>query len=222
MTATIEPTATATSASAFQVRLSSDALRELATVAVACAKIGDSLPALECVRIEWDHDKRELVTVATDRYRLAVATVTEKLDPSLESFTPSWSALVPAKEFVAAVKALPKRRGFANNAPDVYLVVSDGTISVGTVLSTGTQTVIETSQAEFPKWRILLPDVDKFAPIDGFFMAPKILADVAKMPYRRSGTTRLQFTSSTKPVLMSGQGEFVEWTYLAMPSRTTD
>lgn len=195
-----------------------DVLRELATAAVA-AGTDNTLPNLTGVRLEWSDEGID--AVATDRYRLANV----YWDGKHRSFAGSMltgicegAVLLPAKELVAYVKSLPKasKRG----TPALVAVRPEGD-GVRFTCDTGEGEVsrmIPTLDGEFPKWRSLLPT--EWGAVEAIAMDSKYVADVAKMPTPRHAPVRVQFTMPTRPMVWSGESEFVQWQYLLMPMRT--
>jgi DNA polymerase-3 subunit beta len=110
-------------------------LEQLTRVAVA-AGVDPTLPMLTGVRFELKHG--ELVLAATDRFRLAVNAMQVEGEGSGE-----W--LVPAKELLALVKAMP--------AGPVYIGTGLYTWTVRGGAITATQRLLD---SEFPRWRQLL------------------------------------------------------------------
>lgn len=195
-----------------------DVLRELATVAVAAGK-DDTVPNLMGVRLEWSDEGID--AVATDRWRLAHAYWDGRyrgFADSLLTGTPEGAVLLPTKELVAYLKSLPKpsKRGMPGLVairPEVGGVRFDLANNYGEV-----SRLIPTLDGEFPKWHSLLPT--EWGAVEEIAMDPRYVADVAKMPTPRHGPVRVQFTTPTRPMVWSGEGECVKWQYLLMPMRT--
>ncbi|AEF38462.1 DNA polymerase III beta subunit [Hoyosella subflava DQS3-9A1] len=121
----------------------------IAQVAVAAGK-DDTLPMLTGIRVEISGDA--VVLAATDRFRLAVRTI----EWTPEASGTETSVLVPAKTLSEAGKTL----GGAGNAT-VKLALGTGAslASEGLigVLGSGRRTTSRLLDAEFPKFRQLLP-----------------------------------------------------------------
>jgi DNA polymerase-3 subunit beta len=118
----------------------------VAQVALAAGR-DDTLPVLTGVRIEIEGD--QLTLAATDRYRLAVRTLTwkpEQLDRSV-------TALVPARTLADTAKAL-------TSGPEVTLALATGSAGEGMIgfEGGGRRTTSRLLEGEFPKYRSLLPN----------------------------------------------------------------
>lgn len=116
-------------------------------VAVAAGR-DDTLPMLTGIRVEISGEK--VVMAATDRFRLAV----RELNWSTASADIEAAVLVPAKTLSEAAKA-------SSSGSDVQLSLGSGA-SVGQdgllgIRSAGKQTTSRLLDAEFPKFRQLLP-----------------------------------------------------------------
>lgn len=116
-------------------------------VAVAAGK-DDTLPMLTGIRVEISGET--VVLAATDRFRLAVRELTwSTSSPSLEA-----AVLVPAKTLAEAAKA-------GTSGSDVHLALGAGS-AVGKegllgIRSAGKRSTTRLLDAEFPKFRQLLP-----------------------------------------------------------------
>lgn len=119
----------------------------ISQVAVAAGR-DDTLPMLTGVRVEISGEK--VVLAATDRFRLAVRELVWSTDvPDIEA-----AVLAPAKTLSEAAKA-------ATDGGDVHLSLGSGT-TVGKdgllgIRSGGKRTTSRLLDAEFPKFRQLLP-----------------------------------------------------------------
>lgn len=120
-----------------------------AQVALAAGR-DDTLPVLTGVRCEIEGD--QLTMAATDRYRLAVRTLSWRpRDPSI-----STTALIPARTLAETAKALA-------GAKEVMLALSGGTGASSGVEAMigfeggGRRTTSRLLEGEFPKYRSLLP-----------------------------------------------------------------
>ncbi len=112
-------------------------------VAVAAGR-DDTLPVLTGVRVEVEGDT--LTLAATDRYRLAVRTLTWRpQDPSL-----STTALVPARTLADTAKALTA-------GPEVAVALQPGGEGMVGFEGAGRRTTSRLLEGEFPKYRSLLP-----------------------------------------------------------------
>ncbi len=121
----------------------------ISQVAVAAGK-DDTLPMLTGIRVEIDGT--DMVLAATDRFRLAVRKV--EWMPTTEST--SSAVLVPAKTLSEAAKTV----GGSGNSP-VQLALGSGS-AVGAdgllgIVADGRRTTTRLLDAEFPKFRQLLP-----------------------------------------------------------------
>ena len=111
-------------------------------VAVAAGK-DDTLPMLTGVRVEFNGGK--LTLVATDRFRLAMREF--EWEPADEVET---AVLVPARNLADAAKTL----GGAGTTVELSLASGDGLLGLS---GTGRRTTSRLLDAEFPKYRQLLP-----------------------------------------------------------------
>ena len=118
----------------------------VAQVALAAGR-DDTLPVLTGVRVEIEGD--QLTLAATDRYRLAVRTLTWKP----EQHDLSTTALVPARTLADTAKALTQ-------GPEVTLALSQGSAGEGMIgfAGGGRRTTSRLLEGEFPKYRSLLPN----------------------------------------------------------------
>ncbi|BBZ78518.1 DNA polymerase III subunit beta [Mycolicibacterium anyangense] len=128
--------------------ISADVFAEaIGQVAVAAGK-DDTLPMLTGIRVEISGET--VVLAATDRFRLAVRELTwSTSSPSLEA-----AVLVPAKTLAEAAKA-------GTSGSEVHLALGAGA-SVGKegllgIRSAGKRSTTRLLDAEFPKFRQLLP-----------------------------------------------------------------
>jgi DNA polymerase-3 subunit beta len=111
-------------------------------VAIAAGK-DDTLPMLTGVRVEFNGGK--LTLVATDRFRLAMREF--DWEPADEVDT---AVLVPARNLADAAKTL----GGAGSTVELSLASGDGLLGLS---GTGRRTTSRLLDAEFPKYRQLLP-----------------------------------------------------------------
>lgn len=127
--------------------LSADLFAEaISQVAVAAGR-DDTLPMLTGIRVEISGNT--VVLAATDRFRLAVRELTWSSAPGTEA-----AVLVPAKTLAEAAKA-------SGDATEVHLALGAGP-AVGSegllgIASAGKRSTTRLLDAEFPKFRQLLP-----------------------------------------------------------------
>ncbi|NLE80177.1 MAG: DNA polymerase III subunit beta [Rhodococcus sp.] len=168
----------------------------ISQVAIAAGK-DDTLPMLTGIRVEIE--KTTIVLAATDRFRLAVRQI-EWMPTADET---SAAVLVPAKTLSEAAKTLA---GDANSPVELALgsgsaVGNDGLLGI---VNDGRRTTTRLLDAEFPKFRQLLPPSHtalatvEIAPL---IDAIKRVALVAE----RGAQVRLQF--STEGLLLSAGGD---------------
>jgi DNA polymerase-3 subunit beta len=115
----------------------------VAQVAIAAGR-DDTLPMLTGVRVEINGET--LTLVATDRFRLAMREFAWK--PSGD--VPDAAVLVPAKTLADAAKSL----GTAGKTVELALASTDGLLGLA---GTGRRTTTRLLDAEFPRYRQLLP-----------------------------------------------------------------
>lgn len=168
----------------------------ISQVAVAAGK-DDTLPMLTGIRVEIDGT--HMVLAATDRFRLAVRKI--EWMPTVESA--SAAVLVPAKTLSESAKTV----GGSSNSP-VQLALGAGS-SVGAegllgIVADGRRTTTRLLDAEFPKFRQLLPtEHTAMATVE---IAP--LVDAIKrvaLVAERGAQVRLEFTEGG--LLLSAGGD---------------
>jgi DNA polymerase-3 subunit beta len=111
-------------------------------VAIAAGK-DDTLPMLTGVRVEFNGGK--LTLVATDRFRLAMREFDWEPADAVDT-----AVLVPARNLADAAKTL----GGAGSTVELSLASGDGLLGLS---GTGRRTTSRLLDAEFPKYRQLLP-----------------------------------------------------------------
>lgn len=161
-------------------------------VAVAAGK-DDTLPMLTGVRVEMEGDKFTLV--ATDRFRLAMREV--NWQPA-EGFTTA-GMLVPARTLAEAAKTL----GSAGGTIELSLGSGDGLLGLS---GTGRRTTTRLLDAEFPKYRQLLPSEHSA----GAIVEVAALADAVKrvsLVAERGTQVRLEFTEGSLRLSAGGDDE---------------
>ena len=166
----------------------------VAQVALAAGR-DDTLPVLTGVRVEIDGD--QLTLAATDRYRLAVRTLTWKPDqPDMTT-----TALVPARTLADTAKAL-------TNGPEITLALATGGSGEGMIgfAGGGRRTTSRLLEGEFPKYRSLLPsESSAFAEVETAQLveAVKRVALVAT----RNSPVRLSFSAEGLVLEAGGQDD---------------
>ncbi len=170
----------------------------VAQVAVAAGRV-DTLPQLTGVRVEIEGD--QLTLAATDRYRLAVRTLTwAPTDAGLSA-----TALVPARTLADTAKAL-------TGGPEVTLALSSGGAGEGMIgfEGGGRRTTTRLIDGEFPKYRALLPDTAAAtaevatAP---FVEAVKRVQLVSLVAARNAPVVRLSFSADGVVLEAGGQDD---------------
>ncbi|MCW2605623.1 MAG: dnaN [Frankiales bacterium] len=170
----------------------------VAQVAVAAGRV-DTLPQLTGVRVEIEGD--QLTLAATDRYRLAVRTLSwNPTDSSVSAV-----ALVPAKTLADTAKAL-------TGGPEVTLALSSGSAGDGMIgfEGAGRRTTTRLIDGEFPKYRALLPDTSAAtaevatAP---FVEAVKRVQLVSVVAARNAPVVRLSFSADGVVLEAGGQDD---------------
>lgn len=145
----------------------------------------ETLPMLTGVRMESDGER--LTLVATDRFRLATTTIPWANDGGTEV-----AGLVPATLLETAVKA-------ADSGP-VTLAVTDSNLAVTTA---GHLVLGRLLDAEFPRWRALLPELAEHAAIVDTADLVGVL-DQAQVAADQIRQVRCAFTADTVEVSIRG------------------
>ncbi|MFS8100401.1 DNA polymerase III subunit beta [Lentzea alba] len=161
-------------------------------VAVAAGK-DDTLPMLTGVRVEIGEGK--LVLVATDRFRLAMREFPWEPDASLGEV----AVLVPARTLGDAAKTL----GASGGKVEMSLAANDGLLGLS---GTGKRTTTRLLDADFPKYRQLLPTEHSAAAIievDTLVQAIKRVSLVAE----RGTQVRLEFVDGGLRLSAGGDDE---------------
>lgn len=217
MTTTMERPTTTQDATVRSFQLPASMLRDAAAVTVAAGKDA-TLPGLCVVRIEVTAEG--VTFAATDRYRLAVATV-KWADPHapMRYGSEDWAVSVDAKALAAAVKGLPKADKYGRHS-EAHVYVNPTPNGVELVHPTGT-TVLPVVDAEFPRWRALVPAEDSATGTERIAWNPAYMADAAKLPTTRNRPIRWTFHGETKPACarFGGGDDVFTWLYLLMPVR---
>jgi DNA polymerase-3 subunit beta len=166
----------------------------VAQVALAAGR-DDTLPVLTGVRIEIEGD--QLTLAATDRYRLAVRTLSwQPEQPDLSA-----TALVPARTLADTAKAL-------TSGPEVTLARATGNAGEGMIgfEGGGRRSTSRLLEGEFPKYRSLLPsESSSHAEVETapFVEAVKRVALVAA----RNAPVRLSFSADGVVLEAGGQDD---------------
>ncbi|GDY30938.1 DNA polymerase III subunit beta [Gandjariella thermophila] len=161
-------------------------------VAVAAGK-DDTLPMLTGVRLELAADK--LTLVATDRFRLAMREFAWQ--PSAE--VSETAVLVPARTLADAARTL----GASGTKVELSLASGDGLLGLS---GAGRRTTSRLLDAEFPKYRQLLPSehsataVVEVAPLVEAIKRVSLVAE-------RGTQVRLEFNESTLRLSAGGDDE---------------
>ena len=160
-------------------------------VAVAAGK-DDTLPMLTGVRVEFNGGK--LTLVATDRFRLAMREF--DWEPADEVDT---AVLVPARNLADAAKTL----GGSGSTVELSLASGDGLLGLS---GTGRRTTSRLLDAEFPKYRQLLPAEHNAAAI----IEVSSLQDAIKrvsLVAERGTQVRLEFSADGLRLAAGGDDE---------------
>jgi DNA polymerase-3 subunit beta len=161
-------------------------------VAVAAGK-DDTLPMLTGVRVEIGEGK--LVLVATDRFRLAMREFPWEPDATLGEV----AVLVPARTLGDAAKTL----GSSGAKVEMSLAANDGLLGLS---GSGKRTTTRLLDADFPKYRQLLPSEHSAAAIidiDALQQAIKRVSLVAE----RGTQVRLEFVDGGLRLSAGGDDE---------------
>ncbi|SES45313.1 MULTISPECIES: DNA polymerase III subunit beta [Lentzea] len=161
-------------------------------VAVAAGK-DDTLPMLTGVRVEIGEGK--LTLVATDRFRLAMREFPWEPDASLGEV----AVLVPARTLGDAAKTL----GSGGSKVEMSLAANDGLLGLS---GSGKRTTTRLLDADFPKYRQLLPSEHSAAAIidiDALQQAIKRVSLVAE----RGTQVRLEFVDGGLRLSAGGDDE---------------
>jgi DNA polymerase-3 subunit beta len=164
----------------------------VAQVAVAAGK-DDTLPMLTGVRLEIGEGKFTLV--ATDRFRLAMREFAWEPNETLSET----AVLVPARTLADAAKTL----GGSGNKVELSLAANDGLLGLS---GNGRRTTTRLLDADFPKYRQLLPSEHSAAAVievDSLVQAIKRVSLVAE----RGTQVRLEFVDGGLRLSAGGDDE---------------
>ena len=164
-------------------------------VAVAAGR-DDTLPMLTGVRVEINGDK--LTMVATDRFRLAMREFTWQPDPAMAG-AGEVAVLVPARTLAEAAKSL----GTSGSTVELALASGEGLLGLS---GSGRRTTTRLLDAEFPRYRQLLPNEQTASAMVGvspFLEAIKRVSLVAE----RGTQVRLEFADGGLRLSAGGEDE---------------
>jgi DNA polymerase-3 subunit beta len=164
-------------------------------VAVAAGR-DDTLPMLTGVRLEINGDK--LTMVATDRFRLAMREFGWQPAESMAS-AGEVAVLVPARTLAESAKVL----GSAGSTVELALAPGDGLLGLS---GTGRRTTTRLLDAEFPRYRQLLPNEqmsNAIVNVGPFLEAIKRVSLVAE----RGTQVRLEFADGGLRLSAGGEDE---------------
>ncbi len=164
-------------------------------VAVAAGR-DDTLPMLTGVRLEINGDR--LTMVATDRFRLAMREFTWLPDEGMAA-AGEIAVLVPARTLADAAKAL----GTAGSTVELALASGDGLLGLS---GSGRRTTTRLLDAEFPRYRQLLPSeqtATAIVDVAPFLEAIKRVSLVAE----RGTQVRLEFADGGLRLSAGGEDE---------------
>ncbi|GGX56446.1 DNA polymerase III subunit beta [Streptomyces chartreusis] len=164
-----------------------------AVTQVACAVGKDeSLPLLTGIGLRHDSKTGTLTLSATDRYRFAVRTLKWK-----DATLPDCAAVVPAKAFTDATKALA-----ADTTVDVALPTSSsGLLALRGEHHTST---IRALEGEFPKYAALFPDEFAAAATVDTAALRAAAQRVALVSAKKEAPIKLTFSADSTVVLEGG------------------
>ncbi|HWC80147.1 MAG TPA: DNA polymerase III subunit beta [Pseudonocardiaceae bacterium] len=164
----------------------------VAQVAIAAGR-DDTLPMLTGVRLEIAEDK--LTLVATDRFRLAM----REFEWQPTGDVTDTQVLVPARTLAEAAKTL----GSSGTTVEISLASGDGLLGLA---GSGRRATSRLLDAEFPKYRQLLPSEHAAAAIVG--IAPLVEAVKRVSLVAERGTqVRLEFGEGTLRLSAGGDDE---------------
>ena len=195
--------------------LPASVLRDALHVHIAAGR-DDTLPTLTGVQVTWSEGE-PIRFAATDRYRLAVATVDRGLDDKrLTLAVGEGSFLLPRKDAIDLVKQLPKPKKRDTHAVPVSVTQTKGYVTFHWVHEGSTvNREFRTLDGQFPKWQSLIPT--EYGAVKNIAFNPAYLADVAKLPHE--STIKWAFTQPTRPAVASWDCAGIAWQYLLMPVR---
>ena len=198
--------------------LPASVLRDALHVHIAAGR-DDTLPTLTGVQVSWSEGE-PITFAATDRYRLAVATVEKGSGRGLTLAVGEGSFLLPRKDAIDLVKQLPKRkkRDTDLDVVPVNVTQTNGYVTFHWVHEGSTVSAeFRTLDGQFPKWQSLIPTEAK--PVENMAYNPAYLADVAKLPSGSNQPVKWMFSGESRPALAHWDHDGIAWQYLLMPVR---
>lgn len=215
---------TDTAAAGFVVHV--DVLRTLLAGALVAAGKDDTQPALCAVQLDWDADG--VTAASTDRYRLAVGRYAFDRDVLGQHGAPTAGTLLLSRGDVERLlKAMPKPSARDRAGWQAHVVPVGATVEVswGEYGYNGGMLVLAAMDAQFPKWRTLIPTDDALS--EGsmpLVVNPAYLADVAKLSPHKNAPVRIRTSATSRPAVLdypstADDASVVQWLYLLMPVR---
>ena len=202
----MEATETRTVVPTFTLKAS--VLRDALHVHVAAGK-DDTLPTLTGVHVSWT-DGEPIVFAATDRYRLAIATVGE-------AGSGDGVFLLPRRDAIELIKVLPKAKRNTHD-PEVVVSVTKDHVTVFMVHDGSTfSKEYRTLDGEYPKYRSLVSE--EVEATERIAWNPAFMADVAKLPMVNNMPVVWRFRGSNRPMVGEWKSNDISWEYLLMPVR---
>ena len=178
------------------------------------------MPAFQAVSITL-YENGTVEFAATDRYRLAVATLFA--DPKNPTLPPKDSikhvALVPAKELLAfANRIVVSKKVLRHVEMNLY------TEAIDLIWNRWSHSIeIDSNADDFVKYRDLMDKVEVKSDFESVCFNPTFLADAAKGCKLMSATTgmTIRFTDALRPAFFKPEYPVVgmDYTYLLMPRR---
>ncbi len=165
----------------------------VAQVAIAAGR-DDTLPMLTGVRMEIGTEK--LTLVATDRFRLAMREFEWHSGGDVPADT---AVLVPARTLAEAAKTL----GTSGNTVEISLASGDGLLGLA---GSGRRATTRLLDAEFPKYRQLLPSEHTAAAVIGVSSLVDAIKRVSLVA-ERGTQVRLEFSEGTLKLSAGGDDE---------------
>ena len=198
------------------VTLPASVLRDALHVHIAAGR-DDTLPTLTGVQVSWSEGE-PITFAATDRYRLAVATVEKGNGHGLTLAVGEGSFLLPRKDAIDLVKQLPKPKKRDTGAVPVSVTQTKGYVTFHWVHEGSTVSAeFRTLEGQFPKWQSLIPTEAK--PVERTAYNPAYMADVAKLPSASNHPVKWMFSGESRPALAHWDHAGIAWQYLLMPVR---
>jgi len=169
----------------------------VAQVAIAAGR-DDTLPMLTGVRLEIG--ATNLTLVATDRFRLAMREFEwNSGGGDAQAVPPDTAVLVPARTLAEAAKTL----GTAGNSVEISLASGDGLLGLA---GSGRRATTRLLDAEFPKYRQLLPSEHTAAAVIGVSSLVDAIKRVSLVA-ERGTQVRLEFSEGILRLSAGGDDE---------------